>query len=185
MKLRPVFRFLPLLMLLLCLPYKSGAQTTTSGGLTGVVTDPSRAVVPGASIEIADTARCTTQSTKSDREGVYQFFFLAPGKYRLTVTLEGFQKASRAVNVLLGPPVTVNVALEIAKRKYNREGNRRGPDFNAPSWQGQLVETHTFGSSAASQFLAAGSYFSRIYEVKDPSQALSAFPTVLGFWGPG
>jgi len=115
MKLRPVFRFLPLLMLLLCLPYKSGAQTTTSGGLTGVVTDPSRAVVPGASIEIADTARCTTQSTKTDREGVYQFFFLAPGKYRLTVTLEGFQKASRAVNVLLGPPVTVNVALEIAK----------------------------------------------------------------------
>src|SRR3984885_6232833 len=115
MKLRPVFRFLPLLMLLLCLPYKSGAQTTTSGGLTGVVTDPSRAVVPGASIEIADTARCTTQSTKTDREGVYEFFFLAPGKYRLTVTLEGFQKASRAVNVLLGPPVTVNVALEIAK----------------------------------------------------------------------
>src|SRR3984885_733646 len=115
MKLRPVFRFLPLLMLLLCLPYKSGAQTTTSGGLTGVVTDPSRAVVPGAKIEIADTARCTTQSTKTDREGVYQFFFLAPGKYRLTVTLEGFQKASRAVNVLLGPPVTVNVALEIAK----------------------------------------------------------------------
>jgi hypothetical protein len=102
-------------MLLLCLPYKSGAQTTTSGGLTGVVTDPCRAVVPGASIEIADTARCTTQSTKTDREGVYQFFFLAPGKYRLTVTLEGFQKASRAVNVLLGPPVTVNVALEIAK----------------------------------------------------------------------
>ena len=58
-------------------------------------------------------------------------------------------------------------------------------DFNAPSWQGQLIETHTFGSSAASQFLAAGSYFSQIYEVKDPSQALSAFPTVLGFWAPG
>ena len=58
-------------------------------------------------------------------------------------------------------------------------------DFNAPSWQGQLIETHTFGSSAANQFLAAGSYFSQIYEVKDPAQALSAFPTVLGFWAPG
>jgi len=31
---------------------KLNAQTTTSGGLTGVVTDPSSAVVPDASVEI-------------------------------------------------------------------------------------------------------------------------------------
>jgi Carboxypeptidase regulatory-like domain len=51
---------------------------------------------------------------KTDREGTYQFFFLAPGKYTLTVTCVGFRRESRAVNVLLGPPVTLNVALEIA-----------------------------------------------------------------------
>ncbi len=54
-------------------------------------------------------------------------------------------------------------------------------DFNQPSWQGQVVETHTFGASAASQFLVAGSYFAPIFEVKNPSQALSAFPTILIF----
>jgi hypothetical protein len=42
------------------------------------------------------------------------FFFLAPGR-SLTVTRDGFRKEIRAVTVLLGPPVTVNVALEIAK----------------------------------------------------------------------
>jgi hypothetical protein len=31
-------------------------------------------------------------------------------------------------------------------------------DYTQPSWQGQVVETHTFGASAASQFLAAVSY---------------------------
>jgi len=91
------------------------AQTTTSGGLTGVITDQSSAVVPNAIVEIRDEAKGTTQTTKTDREGVYQFFFLAPGRYTLTAAHEGFQKERRAVQVLLGPPCTVNVTLEIAE----------------------------------------------------------------------
>jgi hypothetical protein len=54
------------------------AQTTTSGGLTGVITDQSSAVLPNATVEIRDEAKGTTQKTKTDRAGVYQFFFLAP-----------------------------------------------------------------------------------------------------------
>ena len=91
------------------------AQTTTSGGLTGVVTDPSNAVVPGANVEIADGTKGTALTTRTDREGTYRFFFLLPGKYMLSVKREGFREESRIVNVLLGPPVTVNVTLAIAK----------------------------------------------------------------------
>ena len=91
------------------------AQTTASGGLTGVITDQSSAVVPNTTVEIRDEAKATTQTTKTDREGVYQFFFLAPGRYTLTAVHEGFQKERRAVQVLLGPPCTVNIRLEIAK----------------------------------------------------------------------
>lgn len=94
---------------------KLNAQTTTSGGLTGVVTDASDAVVPDAGIEIKDSARGVTQSAKTDREGVYLFFFLAPGRYTLTVTHVGFREERRAINILLGPPVSVNVRLQIAK----------------------------------------------------------------------
>ena len=91
------------------------AQTTTSGGLTGVVTDPSYAVVPGVDVEIRNTAKGITQSTKTDHVGVYRFFFLAPGRYTLAVARGSFRKESRAVNVLLGPPVSVNVTLAIAQ----------------------------------------------------------------------
>jgi hypothetical protein len=115
MRLKFLFLLLPTLLLCLCAPAELRAQTTTSGGLTGVVTDPSSAVVPDADVGIRDNAKGTTQTKKTDREGVYQFFFLAPGRYTLTVTRDGFQKESRAVSVLLGPPVTVNVALELAK----------------------------------------------------------------------
>ena len=71
--------------------------------------------MPNAIVEIRDEAKATTQTTKTDREGVYQFFFLAPGRYTLTAAHEGFQKERRAVQVLLGPPCTVNITLEIAK----------------------------------------------------------------------
>ncbi|HEY4843025.1 MAG TPA: carboxypeptidase regulatory-like domain-containing protein [Terriglobales bacterium] len=94
---------------------KLNAQTTTSGGLTGVVTDPSQAVVPDAAVEIMDNAKGTTQSTKTDREGVYQFSFLAPGWYTLTVTHAGFREEKRAMNILLGPTVSANVTLQVAK----------------------------------------------------------------------
>src|SRR5437870_9497894 len=111
--------FFSVLLLFLPLSFSNelNAQTTTSGGLSGVVTDPSNALVPNADVEIKDNAKGTTQSTKTDREGVYRFFFLAPGRYTLTVTHAGFREEKRAVDVLLGPPVSVNVTLAIAKAR--------------------------------------------------------------------
>jgi hypothetical protein len=91
------------------------AQTTTSGGLTGVVMDPSHAVVPDAVIEIKDDAKGTVQSTKTDREGMFQFFFLLPARYTLTVIHAGFREEKRAINILLGPAVSVNVTLQVAQ----------------------------------------------------------------------
>jgi Carboxypeptidase regulatory-like domain len=115
MRLRPMSVLVLVLLVTAFSVNKVNAQTTTSGGLTGVVSDSSHALVPDAGVDIKDNAKGTTQSTKTDHEGVYWFFFLAPGKYTLTVTHIGFQEMKRTINVLLGPPVTVNVALEIAK----------------------------------------------------------------------
>ncbi|HXX13386.1 MAG TPA: carboxypeptidase regulatory-like domain-containing protein, partial [Candidatus Eremiobacteraceae bacterium] len=101
--------------LAICFARELAAQTTTSGGLTGVVTDQSGALVVNADVEIKDNSKGTTQSTKTDREGVYRFFFVAPARYTLGVTHQGFRPESRTVSVLLGPPVTVNVSLAVAK----------------------------------------------------------------------
>jgi hypothetical protein len=116
MRLRPIsILLLAVLVVTASYAYKLNAQTTISGGLTGVVTDPSHAVVPDAGVEIKDNAKGVTQSAKTDREGVYLFFFLAPGRYTLTVTHVGFREEKRAINILLGPPVSVNVTLQLAK----------------------------------------------------------------------
>jgi len=113
MRLRPLVLSI-LGFLTICPPSELIAQTTTSGALAGVVTDQSNAVIAGADVEIRDNAKGTTQSTRTDREGVYRFFFLPPGTYTLTATHAGFRERTRTVDVLLGPAVSVNVSLAIA-----------------------------------------------------------------------
>jgi hypothetical protein len=107
------------------------AQTTTSGGLTGVVTDQTNAVVPNTDIEIKDNRKGTIQSTTTDRDGVYRFFFLAPSTYTLTVAHQGFRKRERTVTVLLGPPGTVNITLEIAQASSEITVTDEAPLVNA------------------------------------------------------
>jgi len=113
MRLRPLVLSL-LAVLTICSPSELTAQTTTSGALAGVVTDQSKAVIAGADVEIRDNAKGATQSTRTDREGVYRFVLLLPGTYTLTVTHAGFRERRCTVDVLLGPAVSVNVALAIA-----------------------------------------------------------------------
>jgi hypothetical protein len=114
MKLSLVTLSFSILVLVICLSDKLRAQTTTSGGLTGVVSDPSRAVVPDANVEIRDNTKGTTQVTKTDSDGVYRFFFVAPGSYTLTVSHDGFRAESQRINVLLGPAGTRNITLKLA-----------------------------------------------------------------------
>lgn len=107
---------LRVLIIIVFFPWpESSAQTTSSGALTGVVTDQTNAVVPNAQLEIKDEAKGLAQTTDTDREGTYHFFFVTPGRYTLKVSHAGFREERRTVNVLLGPPITVNITLTITQ----------------------------------------------------------------------
>src|ERR1700758_5284618 len=74
----------------LCLNTTAFAQFRTS--IQGTVTDPSGAVIPGATLSLKDlqTNQITT-STSSD-SGVYNFNALPPDHFELTASKDGFQK---------------------------------------------------------------------------------------------
>jgi hypothetical protein len=114
MRLRTICLLLSALLLAGSFSSEGNAQTTTSGGLSGVVTDPTHAVVPDANVEARDSTKGTTDSTKTNSDGVYQFPFLRPAKYVLSVTHTGFQEERRSVTVEVGPSVTVNITLRVA-----------------------------------------------------------------------
>jgi len=108
-------------------------QTTTSGALSGVVVDQTGAVVPGAVVEIADVAKGTTESSKTDSAGIYQFSFLRPGRYTLKATHPGFQEERRSVSVQVGPSVTVNITLQVAKASSEIIVSDEAPIIHADS----------------------------------------------------
>jgi hypothetical protein len=70
------------------------AQVDT-GSITGVVTDPSGAVVPGATVIVTNTAMGTKATLKTNQDGYYQAPLLNPGMYQVEASLQGFKKAVR------------------------------------------------------------------------------------------
>jgi hypothetical protein len=89
------------------------AQTQTTGEITGVVTDPSGAVVGKAKVTLQDNAKGSTQSAETNKEGVYRFQLLNPSQYTITVTSSGFQEAGTVVDVALGQVTSADVQLTI------------------------------------------------------------------------
>ena len=68
---------------------------TLSGGngrLSGTVTDPSGAVIAGASVKLMDENGLVVAQTTTDSSGNYSFSSLAPGNYRVQTERPGFKK---------------------------------------------------------------------------------------------
>ncbi|MFB3922684.1 MAG: carboxypeptidase regulatory-like domain-containing protein [Terriglobia bacterium] len=80
----------------------------TAGTVTGVVSDPSGAVVPGAVVALLNQATGVDFHQETNPAGVYSFTALLPGEYTLTVSAKGFKTY---VNKDLG--LTVNQVLRI------------------------------------------------------------------------
>jgi len=114
---RPQYLYLFLLVAAVFPSGQLAGQTATSGGLSGVVTDPSNAVLADADVEIKQTSKGTIQSTRTNRDGVYRSFFLAPDRYSVTVTVPGFEAANRTVTVSVGQTATVDFMLRVGAAK--------------------------------------------------------------------
>ena len=58
--------------------------------VTGRITDPSGAVVPGASVTARSSATGVTATTESTSDGYYTLPALQPGQYEITINKQGF-----------------------------------------------------------------------------------------------
>jgi len=103
------------LFVLFCLSATSGlAQTASSGGVTGQVSDPQGAIVAGADVKLTDIATKSELTTTTNDAGRYNFPVVNPGLYDLVVSRQGFKTAKfSAQKVSIGAVLTVNVSLEV------------------------------------------------------------------------
>ena len=87
---------------------------STMGTISGIVSDPSGAVVPGAEVKLTNQSTNITAGTKSNNSGVYVFSNVLPGTYQLTVSASGFKTdVTRHLVVYVNQQVTENVGLAV------------------------------------------------------------------------
>src|SRR5436853_1888887 len=89
------------------------AQVSTST-ITGMVTDPSGAAVPGAKVTAKNEATGVTYQMNSTSGGNYAFSSVIPGQYTITVSKAGFKNFTSVRNVLtVAVPLVVDARLQI------------------------------------------------------------------------
>src|SRR5499427_589064 len=100
-------------LVLLCSVPMMG-QAGTLGTMTGIVNDPSGAVVPDATVTIKDKSTNQTLTQATNSAGRYTFVNLRPGDYEVTITKTGFAKAVIASDIIqVGETSTNNVTLRV------------------------------------------------------------------------
>ncbi len=90
------------------------AQSGTTGGLTGTVTDPSGGVIVGASITVTNIGTGQARSDTTDASGVYKVSLLQPGNYSVKIAAAGFKTAQiQSVTVNVTETPVLNQKLEV------------------------------------------------------------------------
>src|SRR6266481_1008177 len=91
-------------------------QVSTTGKITGTVTDSSGGAVPSAAVSVKSTALLVPRGTRTEADGGYLFDLLPPGSYELTVTAPGFSTYSQTGIVLTaGFTATINSKLQVGE----------------------------------------------------------------------
>ena len=84
-----------------------------TGSLSGRVTDPSGAIVPGASVIVRSLATGVEQSAKTNHTGLYRFPVVMPGSYSITASVKGFRDVQALVRVLVGNTTSQDIKLQV------------------------------------------------------------------------
>src|SRR5437588_659877 len=101
-------------LLLLLLAFVAASAQEFRGSVTGQVTDPNGAAVPGAVVVIKNVDTNVEATATTNEEGAYSFQLLQPGKYTLTVTAQGFAPATReGVVVSVAQKLTLDVQVQV------------------------------------------------------------------------
>ena len=101
------------LLLVLSLAGVSFGQNASTS-LRGLVTDPTGAAIPGATVVIVNSANGARVDAVTNSQGEYSLQQIPPGTYTITATAPGFGKFTTTAQLLVAQPATVNMKLQVS-----------------------------------------------------------------------
>jgi hypothetical protein len=136
------------------LVFVTAAQAQFRGGIQGVVTDPSGAVISGANLTLTNNATNLKQETTSNGDGVYNFIALPPGTFTLMAEHSGFTtKTYDNVQIIPEQTNSFNVQLAVSAQPQSVTVNAaesplldsENPTIGATITSTQVQNMPTFG----------------------------------------
>jgi hypothetical protein len=122
------------LIAILCLLTTSVWAQDTRGTITGRVTDPSGAVITGATVVVSNPATGSKTTLNTNADGLYRASLLQPGLYDIEVIAPGFKKALRnALEVRVADRLDINFGLEIGASEQQVTVTSEVPLLNTES----------------------------------------------------
>ena len=113
------------------------AQSTgNAGSITGTVTDPTGALVPGATVQILNPVSQYSRTATTDSAGKFSFPNVPLNAYHLSVASSGFSSTAQDVEVRSSLPVSLSISLQIggAAETVNVQGEAGDLLENSPTF---------------------------------------------------
>lgn len=121
----------------------SAQQVTAS--ITGQVTDPTGAPIPGAKVTATDTQRGSVYPARTNSDGRYSISNLLVGVYNVRIENEGFQAATQSnITLQLNQVAKLDFSLQVGSVSTTVEVTSAAPVLQTESTQlGQVIDART------------------------------------------
>ncbi len=120
------------------------AQSSSTGSVTGTVTDQSGAVLPGANVVLLSPDTGQTRTATTSNNGNYRFALLAPGTFTVKFSAAGFKtrEASVVVNVTETPVLDGQLEIGESSQQVTVTGEAEAVETRSAA-NGTLVDSQT------------------------------------------
>jgi hypothetical protein len=122
----------PLLALAL-MTASAQAQSGSAGTVHGTVTDPSGAVIPGATVHLSNQVSGFERTTTTDAAGLFQFGNVPFNPYRINISATGFAPASQNVEIRSSVGTNLTLILQVAGNTQTVTVESEGPQVEDTS----------------------------------------------------
>lgn len=132
-------------VLMLVFSFSGPVQAKVAAGISGIVTDPSGAVVSGATILVKATETGLVQTRQSNEDGFYAFIDLPPGHYDIEASKTGFTTL-RQTGILLDVDSArvLNIKMNVGQISEKVEVSASAVQIDTASTQnGEVINSDT------------------------------------------
>ena len=126
----------------------SAYSQVDEGAVSGVIQDPSGAVIPNAMVTLVNTDQGLSLEAHSSASGNFTFSPVRVGHYKLTAAAPGFSTTSQEnLSVTVGQNLQVNIALQAGASTETVTVTTAPPQLQSDeSSVGQVIDEHTVNS---------------------------------------